>query len=457
MPSKKHKRPGRGLAYMLLALIILVCGFMLRSTAPVTPTGVVLATAKPMDTPTPPPATAPPTPAPTPEPTEVTMPVIAFDPEIGEPTVLATDPGSALLLTATATATPTAQATATPTSTPTGVPPTATPQSFLLDTIVSATQEAEVTPSSTPTGREKASFILENLMSASPATETATPTVAPTVQITPSPTPVITPVPTEKPPAVVLSATATPRPGPTPTYEYTNDAGVRIEITRHAQEKLVYFATEIWLTDITQLRSAFSSDKFNSATEPVQDIAVRNNALLAFNGDFATFNDGGIIIRNGDVYRTNRSTRQMLVIDRNGDFIPYVDPPENAEEAAAEFHDQNVWHTLIFGPVLVENGQPVELPKSFFINTKGAKEPRTAIAQLGPLHYLLLVVDGRQDDYSRGVSLPELQEMFLEYGVETAFNLDGGGSTTLVFHGNVLNEPANGGQRHVPDILYIGY
>ena len=182
---------------------------------------------------------------------------------------------------------------------------------------------------------------------------------------------------------------------------------------------------------------------------------MRNNAIVAVNGDFATFNNGGIIIRNGSLFRANRSTRHMLAIDQNGDFIPYINPPDDAKPAGDEMLAQGVWQTMIFGPVLVADGAAVPLPENFFINTSGALEPRTAIAQLGPLHYLILVVDGRQDGYSQGVSLEKLQEMFLEYGAITAFNLDGGGSTTMCFQGNVINRPANGGQRHVPDIIYI--
>lgn len=244
-------------------------------------------------------------------------------------------------------------------------------------------------------------------------------------------------------------------PGEEPDYRYVSDT-LRIEITKYNEKNLVYFAAEVWLSDVSQFGSAFSSDRFDSALETVSDIADRAGAILAVNGDFATFNNGGIIIRSGTLYRANRSTRQLLLIDGQGDFIPYTDPPENAEEAAAEFLAQGILHTLVFGPVLVADGEAVPLPKNFFVNTGATVEPRTAVAQMGPLHYLVLVVDGRQDGYSRGVSLTRLQEILLAYGgVQTAFNLDGGGSTTLYYKGNILNQPANGGQRKVPDILFF--
>ena len=50
-------------------------------------------------------------------------------------------------------------------------------------------------------------------------------------------------------------------------------------------------------------------------------------------------------------------------------------------------------------------------------------------------------------------SIPTLQELFLEEGAQFAFNLDGGGSTTLYFLGEVINMPSGGKERSVSDVL----
>jgi hypothetical protein len=61
------------------------------------------------------------------------------------------------------------------------------------------------------------------------------------------------------------------------------------------------------------------------------------------------------------------------------------------------------------------------------------RHPRTAVALDADGQTLILIaVDGRQPNYSEGVSLEELAEIVLEYGGATAMNMDGGGSTTLV-------------------------
>ena len=104
--------------------------------------------------------------------------------------------------------------------------------------------------------------------------------------------------------------------------------------------------------------------------------------------------------------------------------------------------------------MLVEDGMACELPKSFYINcADGYDNPRTAIGQKGPLHYVVIVVDGRRDGYSTGASIPQVQQLFMDEGVDFAFNLDGGGSTTLYFLGEVINMPSGGKERSVSDVL----
>jgi len=84
--------------------------------------------------------------------------------------------------------------------------------------------------------------------------------------------------------------------------------------------------------------------------------------------------------------------------------------------------------------------------------------PRTAIGMIDKLHYIFLVSDGRTSQ-SAGLSLLELAEVMHEYGCTVAYNLDGGGSSTMVFNGQVINNPTDGhsfGERKVSDIIYIG-
>ena len=89
-----------------------------------------------------------------------------------------------------------------------------------------------------------------------------------------------------------------------------------------------------------------------------------------------------------------------------------------------------------------------------------ASNPRTAIGIIDALHYLFVVSDGRTSE-SAGLSLYELAAFMQSLGAETAYNLDGGGSATMYFNGEVINNPTTNGrsisERSVSDIVYIGY
>ena len=87
-----------------------------------------------------------------------------------------------------------------------------------------------------------------------------------------------------------------------------------------------------------------------------------------------------------------------------------------------------------------------------------ASNPRTAIGIVDTLHYLFVVSDGRTS-VSEGLSLQDLAQVLLDLGAKTAYNLDGGGSSPMVFQGDVVNRPTTNGkkisERSVSDIVCI--
>lgn len=262
------------------------------------------------------------------------------------------------------------------------------------------------------------------------------------------------------------SAGETPAPSPTATARpvlgqlthngaaeeiaHHTDSELEFIITRVTREKLVYYTVELALTSPYQLLTAFAGNRITNR-DYTSNIAQSNDALLAINGDFCGYNSNGIIIRNGILYRDTASTRSLAVYDSSGNFS-YI-PEKDADTQA--LIDAGVFHTFSFGPVLVENSQATsdEVIEEHFLSHR-VREPRTAIGQLGPLHYLILVVDGRQDA-SQGMLFSELQDTFVSYGVISAYNLDGGGSSTLYYNGEVINSPCVEGERKVSDIIFF--
>ena len=113
---------------------------------------------------------------------------------------------------------------------------------------------------------------------------------------------------------------------------------------------------------------------------------------------------------------------------------------------------------LSFGPALVADGT-VAVGVNDEVGKAMASNPRTAIGVIDDLHYVFAVADGRTSA-SEGLSLYELATFLQELGVKTAYNLDGGGSSSMVFMGNLINNPTTNGkrtsERSVSDIVYIG-
>ncbi len=239
-------------------------------------------------------------------------------------------------------------------------------------------------------------------------------------------------------------------------YSY-QDEELSVAIKRYQQNDIVYFVADVQVKQANQLMAGLSSDKPNGREEQIEAIASRNGAVLAVNGDYYGAHKYGTIIRNGQLIRSTTTTRNMLMVDANGNMSVRVDrDQDNAPRLGDELVAQGIWQAFEFGPELVRDGQAVTFsPKFDVISTRDTRrEPRTAMGQIGPLHYIVVVADGRQDGYSIGMTLPELQQVFIAHGAVTAMNLDGGGSTEMWFQGQTINRPFSG-RRDISDIIYF--
>ncbi len=229
-------------------------------------------------------------------------------------------------------------------------------------------------------------------------------------------------------------------------------------VTGSGDDTLTYFVADVVLADPTRLRSAFAKDQFGeNITETTSGIAEDNDAVFAINGDYYGFRDSGIVIRNGVVYRDSPA-RTGLAFSTDGTVRVYDETTTNADELLAD----GVWNTLSFGPAIVEDGAAVDGIEDVEVDTNvgnhsiQGEQPRTAVGVIDENHLVFVVVDGRAEGYSRGATLTELADIMTGLGAETAYNLDGGGSSTMYFNGEVVNQPSNGGERGTSDILYIG-
>ncbi|KQY44440.1 phosphodiester glycosidase family protein [Cellulomonas sp. Root137] len=243
------------------------------------------------------------------------------------------------------------------------------------------------------------------------------------------------------------------------SYESSSSAvSVSTVTTGSGDDTVTYYVADVTLTDATALRSAFAQNSFGlNITEDTSDIAADNGAVFAVNGDYYGFRDTGIVIRNGVVYR-DEGAREGLAFYTDGHVEVYDETATTADELVAA----GVWNTLSFGPALLEDGQVVDGIEDVEVDTNvgnhsiQGEQPRTAIGVIDDNHLVFVVVDGRSPGYSAGVTLTGLAEIMQDLGASTAYNIDGGGSSTMYFDGALVNNPLGKGQeRGTSDILYI--
>ena len=225
-------------------------------------------------------------------------------------------------------------------------------------------------------------------------------------------------------------------------------------------DKTTYFVVDIKVSSVEYLKTALASgDKLTAnSTETVAKIATAQNAVLAINGDGCgqSKRTTGYVVRNGVTYRqaarSSSGDTESLVIHGDGS-MEIIDERKTTLASV-----ENKWHVFSFGPALINNGA-ISVTKGQEISGQSmADNPRTSIGMVEPLHYVIIVGNGRTND-SKGLTLYQLAQALAYEGCKIGYNLDGGGSSTLWFKGEVINYPTTNGrysEREVSDIVYIG-
>ena len=235
------------------------------------------------------------------------------------------------------------------------------------------------------------------------------------------------------------------------------DENIQITITEYREYDTSIYVADIILSSPEYLQTAFAQNAYGrNVTEKTSEIAESAGAILAINGDYYGAQEDGYVFRNGVLYRnTSSSGQEDLVIYEDGSFAIINETDVTGEELLADGAQQ----VLSFGPALIENGTVV-VSENDEVGKAKTSNPRTAIGIVDNLHYMFVVSDGRTDE-NAGLSLLQLSKFMKEFGVTTAYNLDGGGSSTMYFNGKVINNPTTNGrsiaERSVSDIVYIGY
>ncbi|MEZ4509941.1 MAG: phosphodiester glycosidase family protein [Eubacteriales bacterium] len=298
-----------------------------------------------------------------------------------------------------------------------------------------------------------------------------------------------TPIPADTPePLPEFTPESTPEPTPTQEESYyrlpgepaeviaadpeagrwsyrSDDLGIeitRLTIKDSAGKPVTYFVADIHMRDISQFRPGFGSEAHTGrgAIYP-WIIARREKAVLWITGD-NLINDEreekGILIRDARLFwSANKEDTLAIYPDLTMRIV------KKRTMAPLALLEDGVDNAYSFGPTLIDGG---------VINTQAKyhrvrrANPRAGIGYIEPGHYIAIVVDGRQKDYSVGLAVWDFADLFASYGCSIAYNLDGGLSAAMIFMGEQIN--SHGGtrigdpddisfQRAVPDGMMFGY
>ena len=245
----------------------------------------------------------------------------------------------------------------------------------------------------------------------------------------------------------------TPLPG-TPIRYYLDDTILAIT-WKQPIDGGVYTFSEVKIAHPSQLRrflagGTFGSDKLFVTTEMAKSV----NAVVASSGDFYNYRQAGTLVYDGQVRRVHNGLVDTCYVDENGDLLFSGRDEDRSRQESQNFVDErNILFSLAFGPVLIREGEVVT-PETYAVGEINDHYPRSALCQLGKLHYLLAVVNG-EGDYQQTPTLRRFGEVLQSRGIQTAYTLDGGQTAVIAMGGELINSVLFGYQRKISDIIYF--
>jgi exopolysaccharide biosynthesis protein len=231
---------------------------------------------------------------------------------------------------------------------------------------------------------------------------------------------------------------------------------VSIEVKEITYNNKLYMVQDIYIKRIECLGAGFAkglsplSGEKSTIFQMVEH--YRNNGyniIGAVNGDYCGYNSKGATIRNGVLYGKGIAQFDVCVVYKDGTMVTMAPEDFNAQTEI----DKGAWQVWDFGPNLLDDNGKALSDFSHRRDINGTN-PRTAIGYYEPGHYCFVVAGGRgQKAY--GVKLSELSAFMESIGCKTAYNLDGGRSSIMVYGEKIVNEPYQDVTRRNTDMVFI--
>ena len=236
---------------------------------------------------------------------------------------------------------------------------------------------------------------------------------------------------------------------------YYLDETILAIVWKEAVSNSVYTYAEVKIADASQFRRFLAGGEYGSEKQFITtEMAASVNAVVASSGDFYRFRNYGTIVHEGVVRRINSEEVDTCMIDDKGDLhFVYGGQITDMEQAQQYVDENNIRFSLAFGPVLVDNGQRCE-PVNYPLGEIDQYFPRSALCQMGELHYIIAVVNS-EGPYKFTPTISMFAAQIDKLGCEKAYALDGGQTAVIAMDDQLINSVHFGYQREISDIIYF--
>lgn len=224
-----------------------------------------------------------------------------------------------------------------------------------------------------------------------------------------------------------------------------------VSVQQKYTESGEYFLTHIIVNDpSSQVKGGLSNDGWGGYREYPTTYAGRTGAAVTTNGSYFSYDSGqpvcaGCFIKGGKILKDGVTNGKEICLDNTGKF--YTPSAGISASTLLASGVKDIWGTA--DPLLIQDSQKVDLANQQKINNTYYN--RTAIGMVQPGEYYMITAGTAQ--YKNGLSFAELQSIFANLGCTYARSMDGGGSSSLVVNGKLLNTPAQYDERPVVDFL----
>ncbi|MEC4567037.1 phosphodiester glycosidase family protein [Paenibacillus sp. CMAA1739] len=232
-------------------------------------------------------------------------------------------------------------------------------------------------------------------------------------------------------------------------YERVDSNRITIELFKVNPGIYHGYAMKVKLKDPTAMKMSLGNDKLGGSETTLRAV-LRHGAVAGINA-------GGFADGDGKRYPLSTTVlngRYLTGFQSSFKDLSFVGLSNNGKLIGGKFYNQDILDSLkpafgaTFVPVLLQKGQKVPVPDKWRVSPKRA--PRTVIGNYKDDQLLIIIVDGYDESGGSGATLEELQGKMYNLGVQDAYNLDGGGSSSLILNGRVVNKPSDGNLRPVP-------